>query len=384
MATTDDVQALVNQYNNNAMSSSLNKTVMQKFADSKGIPVEQVIDYIFSRTSFGSVSTAIGNMFMGFNHRNTPSLLPMNRDTNGYVFFTRPDVNLKEVNIRQSTTFNQLRNTDSYSLGRIIRCTLDPDLMKGTNTPEGKYSCPVLDPLQVFIPMLSNTCTSVSGFGDIETPLYTTKPGAYGETMCIVDGHSNQYGPHSITTTHRNTPGSPILQLIYYWIKAATEGREGKIGPDMSNVFEYRKDYETAIYRIITDHTKQYVENIARTGFSIPKGVPIGSVFNFELDKPFNQANNEFTITWEGHGIYYQHDLIVRTFNASVALMNPGMDPSVRANNYVKIPREYLTMFNHRGYPYIDPNTRELQWFISKNELNMMVSNPDSYIPTNN
>jgi hypothetical protein len=34
------------------------------------------------------------------------------------------------------------------------------------------------------------------------------------------------------------------------------------------------------------------------------------------------------------------------------------------------VPIEYLKYFNNRGYPYIDANTRELRWYVSKEYYN--------------
>jgi uncharacterized protein YraI len=31
----------------------------------------------------------------------------------------------------------------------------------------------------------------------------------------------------------------------------------------------------------------------------------------------------------------------------------------------VKIPFEHLSIFNHRGYPWINPSTYELEWYVS-------------------
>ena len=30
-----------------------------------------------------------------------------------------------------------------------------------------------------------------------------------------------------------------------------------------------------------------------------------------------------------------------------------------------KVPYEYLTYFNNRGYPFIDPDTRNLDWYVT-------------------
>ena len=41
-----------------------------------------------------------------------------------------------------------------------------------------------------------------------------------------------------------------------------------------------------------------------------------------------------------------------------------------RENNMVKVPPSLLTLFNNRGYPRINYNTYELEWWVSKDLYN--------------
>lgn len=365
---------------NAEVAGSYIRQSLQPYAEQQGIAVEDVINYLFERTAYGGYSYAMGSTFKGFNHRNVALPIPINRDTNGLVFFTRPDLNLTEWNLRNYRVMNPLRNTDTASVACAIRCTLDPDLMEpntADNPDRTPITCDLIDNKQVFIPLLTNTCVSVSGFEDLHLPSYTTKPGAYGETMAWADGHTKKLGVYDISTTFRNMAGSPILQMLYYWMEYAAAVRQGIIKPKIENVVKHRIDYQTAIYRVILDHSKRWVENIARTGFSQPSYIPFGAVFNYEHDKPFNEANNQITVTWTGHGQFFQDDLIIRTFNASVVLRNPDMADNRRASQYTLIPYDMVDVFNHRGYPRIDPATREMQWWIGKEEFNLMTGRND-------
>lgn len=368
---------------------SLNAPALAEYAKLFNIEVGQVLDHLLTSTAFGATSTSIGAAYWGFNHRNTPTPIPINRDGNGLVFFTRPDLNLSSSNIRHYRAMNALQTEAEVSLPRIFRSYLDPEL-GNTNFNGGgalaPLTCPLVDNLQAFIPLLTNTCISMSGFEDIDAPVAVTKAGAYGESMSHVDGLSDKYGIYEITSTFRNMVGDPVTMLVYYWIKYMTAVRQGLMIPRFKNIFENRIDYQTRIYRLSLDHSRTYVQKIACTGASTPKFSPIGAAMNFEADKPFNASNDQVSITWTGHGLYYMDDFIIRSFNSTVKMFNPGMDtikyyPATinqaahySSPSYTKIPMNSLTLFNNKGYPLILPETLELSWWVKTSEFNQVIN----------
>jgi hypothetical protein len=360
--TIDDQQA-----------GNLNEAALAEYAKLFNIEVSQVLDHLLAATAFGATSTSIGAAYWGFNHRNTSTPIPINRDGAGLVFFTRPDMNMASSNLRHHRPMNALQTDASQSMPRIFRNYLDPDLAKPGN-PSPAITCPFVDNLQAFIPLLTNTCISMSGFEDMEAPLAATKAGAYGESMNFVDGISDKLGVYDITSTFRNMVGDPVTMLIYYWIKYMTAVRQGLMIPRFNNIFENRVDYQTRIYRLSLDHSRTYVQKIACTGASVPKFTPIGAAMNFEADKPFNASNDQVSITWSGHGLYYMDDFIIRSFNSTVKLFNPAMADDRRDKEYMKIPYDALQLFNNKGYPYILTETMELSWWVSVNDYNLVLA----------
>lgn len=361
----------------NQRANGLNAPALAEYAKLFNIETSQVLDHLMASTAFGITSTSIGAAYWGFNHRNTPTPIPINRDGTGLVFFTRPDLNLASSNLRHYRAMNALQSEASLSLPRIFRNYLDPELAMAMQTDGGlcrTIDCPLVDNLQAFIPLLSNTCISLSGFEDIEAPLATTKAGAYGESMSFVDGISDKYGIYDITSTFRNMVGDPVTMLIYYWIRYMTAVRQGIMVPRFRNIFENRIDYQTRIYKLSLDHSRTYVQKIACTGASVPKFTPIGAAMNHEADKPFNSANDQVSITWSGHGLYYMDDFIVRSFNSAVVMANPSMAPGKRNSVYKQIPMDALTLFNNKGYPYILTDTLELSWWVSIADYNQLVT----------
>ena len=67
-------------------------------------------------------------------------------------------------------------------------------------------------------------------------------------------------------------------------------------------------------------------------------------------------------------GAMYQDTILVDEFNRTTQMFNDGLTDTLRPLYYKQIPMDALTIFNNRGYPRIDPNTYELQWWVSNED----------------
>lgn len=329
-------------------------------------------------TSDGSFDTARsdGNEMTknvyGINHRQSPLAIPQNRDHYGLTFFTRPQLNLRAANLRQNRLFTKLLTTEPLSYYRLIRNTLDPrlDSAYGTGVPGiERITCPLVDPEQAFIPILTNSLINISGWPDIKVDTFTSKAGPYKEEWSIVDGLAVNYSSYDLTASFRNSKGDPITQMMYIWEHYMSNVFEGVLSPYPDFLINNEIDYNTRIYRLVLDATKRYVVNIAACGASFPYAAPYSSKFDFDSSKPYHDGNNEIQIPFKCMGAIYDDDILIRTFNQVVGYFNPAMKfrniHDKPGRSMIKIPFEYLDIFNNRGYPRIDPATRELEWYIS-------------------
>jgi len=82
----------------------------------------------------GSIDKAISNNLYGINHQGVKSIISENRDSYGYVFFTRPQLNMSTYNLRNLRHFYSLLTTDHATIQRYVRCTLDPRINMPHNT----------------------------------------------------------------------------------------------------------------------------------------------------------------------------------------------------------------------------------------------------------
>lgn len=331
-------------------------------------------------------SNHMTNNAYGINHRQTPLPIPINKDHYGLTFFTRPQLNFQGANLRQSRLLHPLLTTVEKSWQRFIRCTLDPRLAAGYKSPDGNalekgggskgISCPFVDPEMAFIPILTNSLVTISGWKDIVVPVYTTKAGQYREEYNMVDGVTVDYSAYDLTATFRNLRGDPITSLFFMWSHYMSLVHEGTLVPYPDFIVANELDYCTRIYRLVLDSSKTKVQRIAACGASFPTAAPMGGYFDYSRDKPYNDANAEINIPFKATGFICQDDILIRSFNQTTAYFQPGMRPdqqeadenfspySKPSSTMTKIPSALLAVFNNRGYPRIDPETYELEWYV--------------------
>lgn len=332
-------------------------------------------------------SSHITNNAYGINHRQTPLPIPMNKDHYGLTFFTRPQLNLQGANLRQKRIMHPLLTTINRSWQRFIRCTLDPRLAAGYTGGDGvalekgsggkPVDCDFVDPEMAFIPILTNNLITISGWKDIVVPTFTSKSGQYREEFSMADGITVDYTAYDLTATWRNLRGDPITNMFYYWSHYQSLVYEGSLVPYPDFIVNNELDYCTRIYRLVLDPSKTKVQRIAACGAAFPTAVPMAGNFDFSRDKPYNDVNAEISVPFRAMGFICQDDILIKAFNQTVAIFNPSMAPDQSTSSgsdydpygkpsskMTQVPQALLTIFNNRGYPRIDPETYELQWYV--------------------
>lgn len=307
-----------------------------------------------------SLDTAMSDMFYGFNHRQIYPPMQNNKDQYGYTFFTRPELNLSTNNLMSDRIFIPLLSGDELSIPRYIRCLLDPSLFK-----KGIKSR-LLDNNSPFMNVLSNNLLTISGFTDMALNVYDSPQGIYGEQVSIVDSVSKQYSAYNLSVNFRNIPGDPITTLFGYWEHYQSMVFEGKLDPDLSMIINNTIDYSCRIYRVVLDYSKTRVQKIACANASFPVSNPTGNSVAYEYDKVYNDSNDQIPIDFKCNGFEYGDIILIKEFNMLVEKFNPGMRNDNREKMYYKAPQEVLAIMNNRGYPRIDPNTYEMQWWLPR------------------
>ena len=320
----------------------------------------------------------------GINHRQVPLALQQTKDGYGLTFVTRPQLNLTDRNCRQDRLFARLLTSNDKSIQRMVRCLLDPRLQYNVEAnseggmesekgdPQSYIECPLVDMHQAFIPFFTNNLISLSGFPDLNSTTYSAKEGPYKEAYSFVDGPTINYTEYDVVANLRNIQGDPISALAFFWIHYSSIIFEGtKLYAYGDFIANREIDYQTRIYRFLLDPSKRFIQRMACSGASYPYALTMGSYYDFDSTKPYNEASQNIQIPFKCMGAIYEDDLIIRSFNDVVSYFHPEMKEDQEAiiskptSAMTKIPVDNLFIFNHRGYPWINPETYEIEWYVS-------------------
>lgn len=334
--------------------------------------INTTLNDVFKLTPLGNTDSPIGTVLYGINHRQTPNPVPINRDGYGLTFITRPQLNLTTQNLRAMRELIPLLTTNLTSIPAMIRGYLDPRL---------KQPCPVMDNQSAFIPILTNHMLSCSGWPDPYVDVHTSKQGVFREVHSMVDSTIDRFQAYDVTCSFRNMVGDPITEMMRVWTIYMTEVFKGNMTPYPDFIAYNEIDYNCRIYRLVLDRSKRFVQKIGCTGASFPKNTPIGQAFDFQHDKPINPNNDQITINFQSNGYRYQDSMVTYDFNKVVGIFNPSMSEANYQTHMTKLLPSELQIFNNRGYPRINEDTMELNWYVSKQEY---ISTMTAYVRTMN
>jgi hypothetical protein len=318
-------------------------------------------------------SGAITDSFLGFDHRRTGSTHSKNTDNQGFVFFTRPILNLSYNNLLQDRTLLPFLTDDPMSFYSSVRVMLDSWLSSSRGQDDiDTVTTKLFDDRQAFMPILSNALLSLEGFNDITLDTYTAPEGKRRESFYIVDDIAEINNIVNLTANFQNLPGDPISIIFYLWARYMGNVYIGEMDPYPSMIVENEIDYQTRIWRIITDETKRWVKKIGCSNACVPLASPLGASYNYQAEQRVIEDNDQISIPFRCVGSEYGDPILVDEFNRTVADFNPAMEAPWN-NGYQLLEGPELVYLNNYGFPRIDPRSMELQWWLAKDEYQQLM-----------
>lgn len=337
----------------------------------------QVKKIALGRHGLVSPDSAVTQLFRGYDHRQSGANFQRDTFNHGYVFYTRPMMNLSYDNISGDPLLSALLDDNPRSPFRYIRAILDPI---------GRYDSALLHSDQAFIPILTNTVVSQSGWPDLGIDSYVAPDGLRRESWAMGDSVAEYNGVIDLSSSFDNVYGNILSYMFHCWIKYIGAVKLGEMDPYPSAWMTHYLDYVSRCWRVTLDKQKRYVTGIATSVASYPENVPIGAHFNFNKESVFPQDTDQISIQWKSMCIEYNYDHLIEEFNENVCFHNAGMRDGSRSQQYVKIAEQdpnnkdrpnhkanEINMVNFENlYPRINPNTMEFEWWMKRSEYNTM------------
>lgn len=323
---------------------------------------------IISRGSIHTdLSKAVSNVFHGVNMLGYRAPIPINKDQYGLTLFTKPRFRLHDDNLVRDRKLAQLMTEDSSSYAAAIRAYLDP-----VGQSRKQFSSLGVDSKNCFIPLLTNTIETLSGWPDIVMDTYNAPEGVRKQTWMMYDGVVNIHSRYTLSASFKNITRDPVTWLFDTWLRYGSLEREGEVVPYYTNIFYREIDYQTRVWRVVLNEQRTHVTKIAACYAAEPISISIGQHFNFNSEAPFNQENASINIQFECVGADYNDPILIDEFNDLVCMFNPSMRDGEREIVYKKLSGDanqgisqnsVTSLFNYLTYLRIDPDTYELeQW----------------------
>ena len=271
-----------------------------------GVIPDDLIDAMYRASGLGGADSSTFNVFNGLNMLRGIPDLPQKRDRQPINFWTRPTMNLTHNNIRGIRRMSYLMNTDPNSLGNALRCLLMPL----SYDPFKRARSKIVDDNNVFMPLMTNTCLSLSGWPDEELEVQSTAQGIQKEQVSWADGKTGIKNAFSLTGTFQSLHSNPVMALLAVWIEYAARVYEGTMQPFHVMESNSMIDYVSRIYSVKLDDSGLFVRGLAMTGASFPTMNPIGADMNTDGSKHFSSENDVVSLTFHCDGCYYSGSLI--------------------------------------------------------------------------
>lgn len=329
----------------------------------------------------GAIGARFQDLLGGFNRTQQGSAVPANTDMQGLTFFSRPNLNLSYNNIMAYRQLTALAGQDPRSYSRIIRRMLWPDSYSADQIEDNV----IFNNKQAFMPLLSNTLTNMSGWPDLTLHAYSSTEGMAKESWMMNDTIAEINGRFTLDCTFENALGDPVSLLFFAWILYIGGVYLGtKIQAAGYSIVQCEMDYNTRIYRFVTDWSGQYIQKWAACGAAFPSGLSLGSAFNYSRETPYNESQKSIQSTFECTIAEYNDPITLWEFNKLTVMFNKDMGDGVRQQRMVKMSAEQRKLLNYRGYPWINlTGNNELEWWIERAEYDMLVKgNFNGVVPT--
>jgi len=327
--------------NNNLifLTNKLNEAIFNSAGSSKHSSLIQMLSGVVSKNSIAN-----------------PALTD-----NGYVFFGRPKLNLQSSSVKQDRIMASLNTLASSSLAFAIRCYLDPIFAKRSDITKIAENSLLYSSKVPYIPILTNSLETLSGWSDPTMEVDTTEGGFHSENITIAKGHDDLNKTITLSAVFNETMGFPITNLFMLWFRWIHLSTRGVIQPYNKYIEEYKISYSCPIYRFRLDTSGRYISFWAKGTGCFPTTYPMSSIMEFnraESRKLHDKCNVSMTVNFSE----YMDIIILKEFNTWIKRACKDIE------SYVPLSPNELLTYQPYAIPYIsnEYGEKELQWRVPK------------------
>lgn len=234
----------------------------------------------------------------------------------GYIFITRPHLNLNPFNLKADRILNLLNVTDPTSIQFAIRIMLDTEYARFEGETYARQ-CPYVDWRSPFFTWIMNNITDFSGGPQYQLETDQDDGGYFGESQAIALSSNSYSKPFDLSIAVNDPYGGPIEAALFYWLYVMQQQYLGTTVAYPQDINEQVLNYTVSIYRFIMDFTGQYIQRAFKYTGCFPMSRPGASVADFNIEQPFVEQARHFTISFKcGSGHVDERDpIIIKEFN---------------------------------------------------------------------
>ena len=376
----------------------LNKQKESELSDKLKSLYESGLDATFLSAGWGEYNKQIVNHLAKFERYGTRFVMD-NYLRTGYIFITRPELNLTSVNLRQNRIMHLLDIMDPKSIQFGLRAYLDTRFTQ--RNLEIVAQCPYLDYRSPFFNLLMNNIQDFSGGPSYQLSVYTEEEGFFGEAQSMSIGSDSYSKPFDIQMNVVDPIGGPISAVMNFWLLYIDLLHTGEMIMYPDQIYERVLNYTVSIYRFIMDPTFRYIRRWAKYTGCFPISHPGASIFDFNGKGSYVDSVRKFSLGFRcGSGnVDVDDPIVIEEFNTVVekyfpeigCLREGGSRLGPRAGKDIRIHRALIPEdqidetlekhdlvrnplipeYNFTGVPYIldTKHGLKLEVFSHKNEL---------------
>ena len=357
MASEDEVPSTITVESTNL--SETESSVDQRIISTGSAfeSTDTTIDNITRNLGFSQFASALTASMYGVDITGTGTPAQQMSDQYGLTFFTRPLLNLSYYNLKAYPDFTPMMQDNPKHIGSYVRAMLDPI---------GHHRCDLVDNNNPFIPILSNTLESFSGWPDPVVDTYTSPANKMRGEWSMIDSSNRVYRTYDLSATHRNLRGGALLYMFHVWQTYMSGVFSGELNPYPIMIRKNVIDYQSRAYRLVLDPSRVFVEDVIVCHAMFPLINPLGRRADFNRSEPMNKDLDLINQTWRAQGARYFNPISFAEFNKISEIFNPSFgDASLRKSNYRRLWPDEWRVFNYMAIPRINEKTSRLEWWVS-------------------